>query len=233
MGKNFLTLFATAALISSGSAQSLAPLHAELAKKWPNNRGVNIVFHGHSVPAGYHKTPDVRPLESYPHLVHVALKEKFPFAVLNVIVTAIGGETSDTGAERFSRDVLPHRPDLILIDYALNDRRVPEDRVEAAWLSMIRTAKDEGVPIVLITPTGDAKADMANPADPLTQRADLIRKIAASEKVILADVSAAWLAELAKGTPQNDLLSQENHPNLRGHQLAADAIMKALAKAGL
>ena len=78
-----------------------------------------------------------------------------------MIITAIGGEASPAGAERFSRDVL-------------------------------------------------------------TKRAALIRKLADSEKVILADVSAAWLAELAKGTPQAELLSQVNHPNLRGHQLAAE-----------
>lgn len=232
MGK-FLLALIFAGLSPLVSAQALAPLHAELLKKWPGNRTVNIVFHGHSVPSGYHKTPDVRPFESYPHLFHVGLKGKFPHAVLNVIVTAIGGEASPAGAARFSRDVLPHRPDLVLIDYAHNDRRVPEEQVEASWLSMIRAAKEAGVPVVLITPTGDATADMANPADPLSQRAALIRKIAADEKVILADVSDAWVAELAKGTPQAELLSQVNHPNLRGHQLAADAIIKALAEAGL
>jgi lysophospholipase L1-like esterase len=233
MGKFLAAFFSTVALASMLQGQALAPLQAELVKKWPTNRAVNIVFHGHSVPAGYHVTPDVRPFESYPHLVNVGLKGKFPHAVLNVIVTAIGGEASPSGAERFTRDVLLHRPDLVLIDYALNDRGVAEDQVEASWLGMIRAAKEAGVPVVLITPPGDATADMANPADPLSQRAALIRKIAAAEKVMLADVSAAWLAELAKGTPQADLLSQVNHPNLRGHQLAADAIMKALAEAGL
>ena len=233
MGKFVLALLVTLILASTSHGQALAPLHLELSKKWSGNRTVNIVFHGHSVPAGYHKTPDVRPFESYPHLVHVGLKGKFPHAVLNVIVTAIGGEASPAGAARFSRDVLPHRPDLVLIDYALNDRRVPEEQVEASWLSMIRAAKEAGVPVVLITPTGDATADMANPADPLSQRAALIRKLAAAEKVILADVSAAWVAELAKGTPQSEILSQVNHPNLRGHQLAADAIIKALGEAGL
>ncbi len=211
----------------------LNELRTELEKKWPANRTVNIVFHGHSVPAGYHKTPDVRPFESYPHLVHVGLKEKFPLAVLNVIVTATGGEASPAGAGRFSRDVLTHRPDLVLIDYAPNDRRLPEGDVEAAWLAMIRTAKGAGVPVVLITPTGDAKADMANPADPLATRATLIRKIAAAENVVLADVAAAWLAETGKGTPQEDFLSQGNHPNLRGHTLAARVILKALEEAGL
>ena len=234
MGKIQIALFAMIAFASQAFAQQpLAPLRAELEKKWPANRTVNIVFHGHSVPAGYHKTPDVRPFESYPHLVHVTLKEKFPHAVLNVIVTAIGGESSPAGAERFARDVLPHRPDLVLIDYALNDRRVPDEKVEAAWLTMIRAAKKAGVPVVLITPTGDRTSDMSNPADPLAQRAALIRKLAAAEDVILADVSAAWIAELAKGTPQEEILSQVNHPNLRGHRLAAEAILQALHDAGL
>ena len=25
----------------------------EMAKKWPGNKTINIVFHGHSVPSGY------------------------------------------------------------------------------------------------------------------------------------------------------------------------------------
>jgi len=32
-------------------------LKTELQKEWPKNRAMNIVFHGHSVPAGYFKTP--------------------------------------------------------------------------------------------------------------------------------------------------------------------------------
>lgn len=43
---------------------------------------------------------------------------------------------------------------------------------------------------------------------------------------MLADISAAWLAELQSGTPEGELLSQGNHPNLTGHQLAADVILE-------
>ena len=102
----------------------LAPLLDEMAIKWPNNRIVNIVCHGHSVPAGYFATPYVNTFSAYPHLLHRMVKERFPFSVSNVIVTAIGGETSVKGAERFRKDVLIHKPDLLTIDYGLNDRVV-------------------------------------------------------------------------------------------------------------
>ncbi len=78
---------------------------------WPQNRTLNVVCHGHSVPSGYFLTPEISTFESYPHLLHVALARRFPHAVINVIVTAIGGETAEKGAARFAADVLTHRPD--------------------------------------------------------------------------------------------------------------------------
>src|SRR5215468_2820162 len=75
----------------------LARLCAEMRKNWPTNRTINIVCHGHSVPAGYAQTPVVDTFNAYPHLLHLGLKERFPTAVINVIVTAIGGETSEGG----------------------------------------------------------------------------------------------------------------------------------------
>lgn len=58
--------------------------------EWPRNRTIRIVSHGHSVPAGYFKTPHVDSLNAYPHLPHMGFKDAFPNAVINVIVTAIG-----------------------------------------------------------------------------------------------------------------------------------------------
>ena len=56
---------------------------AALKATWPGNRTVNIVCHGHSVPAGYFKTPVVDTFNAYPHLLHRGLKDRFPFAVIN------------------------------------------------------------------------------------------------------------------------------------------------------
>ena len=196
----------------------------ELKVAWPENLTIHLVFHGHSVPAGYHKTPVVKPFDSYPLLSLEKIQKANPHAVINAIVTAIGGEDSIKGAARFEKDVLTLRPDVIFIDYALNDRRLPEADVEKAWRSMARAAKAKGVPVIFLTPTGADNVRYDAPDEPLEIRAAIIRKVAAEEGVPVADVFAAWKAELGKGKKQESLLATANHPNRKGHELAAKVI---------
>ena len=91
----------------------LSEFKKELVKKWPNNKTLDIVFHGHSVPAGYFKTPNVNTLSAYPHLVLEKLKAQYPFAVINTIVTSIGGENSVKGVTRFKDEVLNKSQDYL------------------------------------------------------------------------------------------------------------------------
>jgi len=191
---------------------------------WPKNRMMTIVCHGHSVPAGYAKTPHVDTFVAYPHRLHCALKEKHPHAVLNVIVTAIGGENSASGAVRFQRDVLCHKPDVVLIDYALNDRSLPLEKSVASWQQMIDQAKAAGAKVVLLTPTGDMRAKMSDEADPLSQQAAQIRRLAAKNGVALADSYRAYQDWIRAGKKLDDLMSQVNHPNATGHQLVLETI---------
>ena len=80
----------------------LDSLKKELNTRWPHNRTVNLVFHGHSVPAGYWHNSEVHPMDSYSHLVLAKVKETYPHAVVNVIVTAIGGEHAVNGQKRMA-----------------------------------------------------------------------------------------------------------------------------------
>ena len=73
----------------------------------------------------------------------------------NVIVTAIGGESSDSGAARLETDVLRHGPRVVTIDYALNDRRIGLPDAESAWRSMIERLLESGIKPILLTPTPD------------------------------------------------------------------------------
>jgi acyl-CoA thioesterase I len=221
-----------AAAGNSFAAQSnyLATLVVELQQHWPTNRTINIVCHGHSVPAGYFKTPTVDTFNAYPHLLHRGLKERFPFAVINVIVTAIGGEESESGAKRFERDVLSLRPEVVTIDYALNDRRIGLARAETAWRSMITNALARNIKIILLTPTPDVNVKLDDPKDPLNQHATQIRKLAAEYHVGLVDSLEAFRATLKSGAHLEDLMSQSNHPNRAGHELVATELLRWFPK---
>lgn len=81
----------------------LEQIKAEMMVEWPKNRTINLVFHGHSVPAGYFKTPVVNTLASYPYIVLEQIKSKYPFTVVNIINTSIGGEHSESGEKGSSR----------------------------------------------------------------------------------------------------------------------------------
>lgn len=193
---------------------------------WPENRILNVVCHGHSVPAGYFLTPEIRTFESYPHLLHIALATKFSRAQINMIVTAIGGETSERGERRFKQDVLPHRADVLTVDYGLNDRGDGLPRARAAWSSMIAQAKRAGIPTLLLTPTPDQAASLSEPAEVLVQHAAQIRELAAEFEVGLVDSFAVFQRQVAAGVPLATLMSSGNHPNGVGHALVAAEIMK-------
>ncbi len=204
----------------------LADVVALLDKPWPGNRLVNIVAHGHSVPAGYFRTPVVDTFNAYPHLLHKGVKSRHPHAVTNVVVTAIGGENSISGATRFERDVLALRPDVVLIDYSLNDRGVGLEKARAAWTEMIEKATAAGVKVLLCTPTADQSSRLDDPNDPLNQHAAQVRELAAKHHVGLIDSLAAFHAHVKNGGKLVELMSQGNHPNRQGHDLVVAEALK-------
>ncbi len=197
-------------------------------RMWPDSRTLTIACHGHSVPAGYFATPHVDTFAAYPHLWHRRLKERFPWAVFNVITTAIGGENAEAGAARFAADVLALRPDLVTIDYALNDREMGLERARTAWRAMISQAQDVGVKLILLTPTWDVWGGLAGTPrdDALAGHAQLVRALAAEADVALADPFGGFEQYVAGGGEVADLLSWPNHPNCRGHELVADLLMR-------
>ena len=219
-----LGLCPTARAVVATPASYLADVVDELEREWPRNRAMNVVCHGHSVPAGYFKTPVVDSLNAYPAQLQRALQARFPFAVVNVIVSAIGGENSVRGAARFDRDVLGHRPDVVCIDYSLNDRGPGLAAARLAWVAMIQKARAAGAQVILLTPTPDLRITFADEADTLHQHAAQVRQLAAEYGTGLVDSLAHFEAEVRAGTPPADLMSQVNHPNARGHQLVAAAL---------
>lgn len=201
-------------------------IKTELTKQWPKNRTINLVFHGHSVPSGYFVTPDVKSFESYPLLLLKALKKVYPFAVINIILTCIGGENSENGAKRFKKQVLNHRPDVLFIDYALNDTGIGVEASRKAMEFMIETALKKKIKIILLSPTPDQRVELLNKETILQQLSNQVVELSKRYEIGLVDNYTAFQNLVISGEKVTDYMSQVNHPNEKGHQLIVDGISK-------
>lgn len=204
----------------------LSNVKAALRAVWPNNRTVNIVFHGHSVPAGYRDNHEVNTMTAYPQLVLKKLKSKYRFVPLNVIVTAIGGENAIKGQTRFAEDVLQKKPDVILIDYSLNDRGAGLEKSREAWEKMIQEAISKNIKVILVTPSPDQRGDITAVNNDLELHADQVRQLAAKYHVGLADPFILFQKIINNGGKISNYMSSVNHPNDTGHEIIAEEIMK-------
>ncbi|SOE22870.1 Lysophospholipase L1 [Spirosomataceae bacterium TFI 002] len=221
-------------LLSSGNAicQQIAnqdtyleDIKEKLNVKWPANRTINLVFHGHSVPSGYFKTPIVSTFEAYPFLLHQAVKAIYPYAVINLINTAIGGENSESGAKRFKKEVLNHKPDVLFIDYALNDRRIGLEKAKKSWEKMIKLALKKDIKVILLSPTPDMQVDLKLSNTVLDDHTAQIKKLAEKYEIGFVDSYQLFKTKAVDGENIENYMSQGNHPNHAGHLLVLSELI--------
>ncbi|MCW3052189.1 MAG: acyl-CoA thioesterase [Chthonomonadales bacterium] len=65
-------------------------------------------------------------------------KTQYPAASTVEINAAIGGTGSDLGVYRVRQDVLDHKPDLLFVEFAVNDGGAPTDRILKAMEGIVR-----------------------------------------------------------------------------------------------
>jgi lysophospholipase L1-like esterase len=221
----FSVLFASTAqsIKTADTLSYLAAIKKELTVQWPANRTINLVFHGHSVPAGYWHDHEVHTLQSYPFLLFKKLKEQYPYAVINMIITAKGGENSLKGQARFD-DVLAVKPDVLFIDYALNDRGIGLVKAKESWEKMIQAALDKNIKVILLTPSPDQRVDILAKGNELEAHANQVIELAA--KYSIGQVNSFDLFQKIKKETGDisSYMSHVNHPNEKGHQLIANAL---------
>lgn len=233
--KHFYLLLSFVLLVSWQSFRSykettnpsdyLSDIKIELKKEWPKNKTINLVFHGHSVPAGYFKTPNVNTLQSYPYQVLEQLKSLYPLAVINIINTAIGGENSINGEKRFKKDVINHHPDVIFIDYSLNDRGLGLEKSRIAWEKMIKLALRKNIKVILLTPSPDMGVNILDSTTVLNQHAEQVKSLSSKYNVGLIDSYALFKEKATSGEGVINYMSQINHPNEKGHRLITNEIL--------
>ena len=176
---------------------------------------------------------------------------------VRVINAGIGGHHTGNARERFENDVLSQNPDVVVIQFGINDAAVDvwkdppatESRVsltdyEKNLRHFVRVLVDRRTRVVLMTPNPlrwtPKMRDMYGkppylPNDvngfnvKLASYAETMRQVASTEKVPLIDVYQRFEQfGMTDGQSVDDLLLDGIHPNEKGHRLVADLLTEVL-----
>lgn len=207
-----------------------------LPKTWAKlNAGkpVHVLAWGDSVTAGGQASSAETQYQS--RFVKL-LRQRFPASDIQLTTSAWGGRNSDSflndppeGEHNFEKVVMQKHPDLIVMEF-VNDAYLDPVGVETKYSALLERFRAAGYEWVILTPHLVWHSWLGLPddrveSDPRPYVAG-VRAFAAKHGVALADASARWCHLVKEGIPYQSMLANSlNHPDDRGHEIFALALM--------
>ena len=192
--------------------------------KLTKEKKLNVAYIGGSVTVG---TGADYNTESWRALTLKWFRETYPDAEINEINGSCGGTSSCWGIARYKQDVLDKKPDLIFIEFSVNDvySGLTESTSAAFMDAMIRETNRElpNCDIVYIRVPDNGTFEH------LSDNAAAHKKAAKYNGVTWLDMAEALREAIAKnGTEWNDYITDAVHPNAKGYKVYADYIAARL-----
>ncbi len=184
---------------------------------------VRVVCFGDSVTGVYYHTGG---RSAYPEVIHDAFKNRHPESRVKVINAGKSGHTTTNGLGRIQQDVLVHKPHLVTVMFGLNDvAKGNIDLYRKNLIEIVTKCRAAGAEVILCTPNAVSETP-DRPAAKVAAFAEAARDVSGQLSVPLADAHAS-LGDLRESTPETWRLSMsdEIHPNLRGHRRLAEVIL--------
>lgn len=156
---------------------------------------------------------------------------------VKVIDAGIGGDTLDGGRKRYERDVLAHRPDLLVIalganDFWRNTRGVDEMGADLEY--MVREARNRGIQVVVASCFGDRHfwEEICVEFEPY--RFGLAANIARMEMELCGKYDSLYVPNMQIDIKPNRLppfWDETDHPNRAGNEQVALRLLPAVRAA--
>jgi lysophospholipase L1-like esterase len=235
---------------TDASSGALSRFHQRIEEKTSNRAAAPVlcIALGDSVTQGVGAVNQFLHEAVYHRQFNRLLEQRFPLCVFNTLNAGVDGQTARDGLGRLERDVLQHRPDLLLVAFALNDAALGGLQMLDEYTDVIRqiiqeTRRYTQADIILMTPnmmiTRPNAAIAPEHADFVSLLMDVqnkgvlgayvqrLRQIGQEQNIPVADVYAAWEAMAARGIDTTAMLCNGlNHPTPEGHRLAAEVLMQ-------
>jgi lysophospholipase L1-like esterase len=208
------------------------PLTAQLLRE--GKETVRIVCFGDSITGVYYHSGAAR---AWCDMVGIGLRQLYPQAKVEMINAGISSQTSGHGLARLAKDVLERKPTLVVVAFGMNDVRanekrgikpLPTQQAHDNQAQIVKLCKAAGSEVVLCTPTSVYHGYEEWPFELLAPYAEMIRQVAAEEKVPVADSYRAFEDTRAKdATAWMLLMSEWIHPSMNGHKVIAQGVIRA------
>lgn len=207
-------------------------------------RAFHLIFFGDSICFGQF----VSPHKTWVTRISRAVEDLHPEKNIVAINTSINGNTTRMALERMPYDVQGHGADLILIQFGMNDcnywqtdkghPRVSPKGFEANLSEIIARARIFGAKRVILntnhpTPKSERFSYAESSYEESNQRYNgIIRKVASSEKVILADVGKEFQRRVAGGAELSGLVLADGvHLSEAGHDIYFQCVLPVVTRA--
>lgn len=189
---------------------------------------LDVVFLGGSLTWGANASDPQR--TSWRGLMMDYLTERYSRSSFRFTDAAIGGTGSNLALFRIDRDVLPRRPDLVFLDFTVNDNAKGRDvETLAAYERILRdllTARSAVLPVLLCFRDHVTDADA-----PIPSRHESHLRLAGAYRLPAADVLAALRTSIARNIDSPSILwgyaHDNSHPDDPGYAAMFHAIRTA------
>ena len=155
------------------------------------------------------------PENRYANRIAAWWRKAFPQSAITLVNAGIGATNSAIGAFRLDRDLLAYKPDLAVIEYAVNDSGPHPTDMSETYESIVRRCLQAGAAVLLLFLPRRMHGD-ASPAQ---------RRIGHHYNLPMISVVDALEPCFDDGTLQwSDYGADDVHPNPDGHRMIADLI---------
>ena len=199
---------------------------SEFDKRARAGERLSVAFFGGSLTWGARCTDPQ--LTSYRALISQRLREFYPKAHFTFWDAAVGGTGSQLGVFRLQRDVLRRRPDLVFLDFSVNDGPflTDEERL-ASYESLVRRIIVEaGAPV--LQAIFAVKQDLADTPKQSRPRDGEHKRISRHYNTGLGDAVTLMRERFLAGRADPDQLwpwfPDITHPGDKGYTLYAEAV---------
>jgi acyl-CoA thioesterase I len=181
---------------------------------------VSIVTLGDSITAGFAVG------RGFPSFWKQMLAEKYPDAVVEMINSGISGDTSMDGLARLDWAVLAYEPDLVTINFGINDcvLGLGLEEFEINLLEMVRRTRAGPNSEILLLSSQPLETP---PYDRMVRDYyQSLERVAREMDVGFVDVYGAWMKRVKEGTPLSSfIIPGLDHPNEAGYRIIAEELM--------